>query len=262
VQVQGSLFDGRLTYAAGAFNGVADGGSDDIEGSDDDKDVAARLFATPFKNGSTPLRGLGFGLAGTFGRQEGALRNLVSPGQQRFFTPRTGVGTNAATANITANGDHWRLVPQAYYYWGPFGVFGEYVISDQQVRRDAGGRSSLRVSNSAWQVAASYFVTGEENGYQAVTPRRPFNFHGDGWGALEVAARVGQLHLDNAAFPLLASAANSAREATSWGLGLNWHLNKNFKLSLDYEQTDFKGGTSAQLKKGEQAILTRAQIAF
>src|SRR5688572_20508494 len=54
LQIQGD-FDGApgsslFSYAVGAFNGVADGGSGDIETADDEKDVAARIFAHPFKN--------------------------------------------------------------------------------------------------------------------------------------------------------------------------------------------------------------------
>ena len=145
---------------------------------------------------------------------------------------------------------------------GSFGIFGEYALSHQEVRREAGGRSSEQVVHTAWQVAASYFVTGEDNAFGPVTPLRPFNFHGEGWGALELAARVGQLDVDDDAFPLLANPASSATEATSWGAGLNWHLNKNLKLTLDYEQTDFKGGSSPLLKRGEKVVFTRAQLTF
>jgi phosphate-selective porin OprO/OprP len=74
---------------------------------------------------------------------------------------------------------------------------------------------------------------------------------------------VGQLTVDDDAFPLYANPATSAREATSWGVGLNWHLNRNFKINLNYEQTDFKGGDNSPLNaNGEKVILTRAQIAF
>jgi len=131
--IQGDLFDEVLSYAAGVFNGVANGGSGDFEIADDDKDVAGRIFAHPFKYTEiAPLKGLGLGVSGTFGNQEGALRTFVSPGQQRFFGYRTGVGTNAATANVLADGEHWRISPQGYYYWGPFGLFGEYAISEQR----------------------------------------------------------------------------------------------------------------------------------
>ena len=77
-----------------------------------------------------------------------------------------------------------------------------------------------------------------------------------------MAARVQQLDVDDDVFPRFANPNRSATEATSWGVGLNWHLNKNFKVNLDYEQSDFKGGNSALLENGEKVILTRAQISF
>lgn len=263
VQAQGDLFGGRLRYEAGVFNGVADGGSDDIESADDEKDLAGRLFASPFKNSAAAaLRGLGFGIAGTVGNQEGALRSWVTPGQQRFFAYRTGAGISPATANVVADGNHWRVVPQAYYYWGPFGLYGEFAVSDQRVRRDDGVSTFVNVRNTAWQVAASYVLTGEDNAWNGVNPAHSFDPVNGGWGAWEVAARVGQLDVDDNAFPLLANPATAASGATSWGVGLNWRLNRKVKLSLNYEQTDFAGGTSPLLAKGEKVILTRVQVAF
>jgi phosphate-selective porin OprO/OprP len=263
LQVHGDVLGGGLRYEVGVFNGVANGGSADNEQADDEKDVAARLFATPFvKSDNDWLRGVGFGVAGTYGEQDGALRSLVSPGQQTFFTYTTGTGA-VGSPNVTADGKIWRVSPQAYYYVGPFGVFGEYVVSSQEVRQTAGAvivQDTLR--NTAWQVAASWFLTGEENSFKAVTPRSPFKFEGEGWGAFELTARYGALDVDDDTFPTFASAATSASKATSWGTGVNWHLNRNVKLSLNYEQTNFEGGTSPLLRNGEKALLTRAQFSF
>lgn len=269
VQIQGD-FDGPpggslISYAVGAFNGVADGGSGDIETSDDEKDIAARIFAHPFKNTNVDaLRGLGLGVAGTYGDQDGALRTFTSLGQQRFFGYLTSA-TPATAPNVVANGIHWRLAPQGYYYFGPFGAFGEYIISNQEVQQagaGAGAGSFAKLNHTAWQVAASYFLTGEENSFKAVTPKKPFSPANGGWGAWELAARVGELDVDDDAFPIYASPTASATKAFSWGLGLNWHLNKNLKVNLNYDQTDFKGGTTDFLAKGEKAIFTRAQISF
>jgi phosphate-selective porin OprO/OprP len=264
VQLQGDLLAGLLRYEAGVFNGVADGGSGDVDASDDEKDLAGRLFARPFKNSDTDaLRELGLGVAGTWGKQDGSgmLGKYKSPGQQQFFSYRSGAGT-AAAPNVVADGDHWRISPQFYYYLGSFGLFGEYVISDQSVRRDAGTSSSAWVENTAWQVSASYVLTGEENSWKGFTPKRAFNPAEGGWGAWEIAARVGQLEVDDAAFPLFADPATSASAASSWGVGLNWYLNKSVKFNFDYEQTDFDGGTSGLLEEGEHVFLTRAQISF
>jgi phosphate-selective porin OprO/OprP len=265
VQLQGEVAEGVFSYAAGVFNGVQDGGSDDIEIADDDKDFAGRLFAHPFKNTSiAPLQGLGFGIAGTYGDQEGALRNYVTPGQQRFFAYRTdATGTGP---NVVADGTHWRFSPQAYWYYGPFGVLGEYVVSSQKVRQAGGGAgagSFESLEHDAWQVAASYMLTGEDNSFRGITPRRPFTLGGGGWGAWQVAARVSQLNLDDKTFPIYANPRTSASSALEFAGGINWYLNRNVSLYFDYEHTQFKGGEgSAVTAQDEDAILTRIQLAF
>ena len=248
---QGDLFD-TLTYQVGAFNGVADGGSADIESADDEKDVVARLFAHPFRRTAIePLKELGIGVAGTYGNQEGALRSFTSPGQQRIF---------AYSSTAVADGDHWRVAPQGYWYWGPFGLFGEYIVSNQKV---VNGAAADQLEHSAWQVAASYVLTGEKNSWRGIAPKRPFSLSNGGWGAFEIAARCQELSLDDDTFPTFASATGNASEAKSWAVGLNWHLNRNFKLQVNYEKTDFDdGGTSELLSDGEQIVFTRAQISF
>lgn len=263
-QVQGDVIRETLRYEAGVFNGVADGSSGDLEGADDDKDVAGRIFARPFRNGGNDwVRGLGIGIAGTIGDQEsaGAPTRFRSPGQQTFFSYHGGAGT-AAAPSVRADGILWRVSPQLHYYRGPFGLFGEYAISDQALSRVAGGASAHRVRNTAWQLAGSYVLTGEENAWRGIVPRSPFSLQGGGWGAWEVAARVGGLDVDDRAFPLLANPNTSASSAFSWGLEINWHLNRNIKLSLNYDQTDFEGGSSEFLSKGEKLIASRAQFSF
>lgn len=258
IQIQGDLLNNTLNYQVGAFNGVADGGSGDTDATnfDDEKDIAARLFTTPFRNSDNDaLRGLGFGVSGTFGDREGAPRGYSSAGQQSFF---------AYTGTVVADGQHWRVSPQAYYYWGPFGLVAEYAVSSLNLRNTANGREQ-ELTHTGWQVAASWFLTGEENSFKAVQPLKPFTVGGDGWGAWEVAARVSQLDIDDDAFTgagPFASSATAASAATSYGLGVNWHLNRNVKFSLNYELTDFDGGTSPLLENGEQALFARAQVAF
>jgi phosphate-selective porin OprO/OprP len=268
VQLQGEILGGTLTYAGGAFNGVADGGSGDIDTAEDEKDVAGRMLAQPLRNTQIePLRGLAFGVGGSYGNQAGALRNFVTAGQQTFFTWRTGTG-NTFT-NVVADGNHWRVAPQAYYYWGPLGVFGEYVLSSQTIRRNARATATgsttatiANVHNIAWQVAASWILTGEENSFKGFTPRKPLSLANRGWGAWEIAARYGELKLDDELFPLYAT-SSSGQKASSWGAGLNWYLNRNVKLQVNYEQSDFSGGgTSPLLEKGEKIVFTRAQLAF
>jgi len=258
-----SLFNAPISYAIGIFNGAADAASDDADTNDEGKDVAGRLFFQPFlKTDNEPLRKLGFGAGGSIGHHEGPLPSYKTPGQQTFFSYGPGV---------TAFGEQYRIDPQFFYYWGPFGMIGEYILSSQKTKSTIAGapNSSPRFNNTAWQLEATYFLTGEENSFRASSrdafrPAHPLAFGGGGWGAFEFVARVGQLSLDRDAFPTYVS-KSSAREATSWGLGLNWYLNSNIRLYLDYEQTRFDGGSesaSSVTAHDEHVILGRVQFSF
>jgi phosphate-selective porin OprO/OprP len=88
-QVFGDLGGGVVSYAVGVFNGALDGGSSDGDASDG-KDVAARVFVSPFRRGSSPLKDLGFGVAGTIGQQSGALPAYRSNGQLTIASYVTG----------------------------------------------------------------------------------------------------------------------------------------------------------------------------
>jgi phosphate-selective porin OprO/OprP len=265
VQLQGDLFNGALRYEAGLFNGVANGGSGDFETADRDKDFAGRLFATPFKNSDVDaLRGLGFGVSGTYGNQQGALRSFISEGAQRFFSYRT--STTAGNPNVLADGNHWRALPHAYYYWGGFGLLAEYAVSSQEILQAGGGAGAgarERLTHKGWQIAGSYFLSGEENSFKAVNPLRPVGGANGGWGAWEITARVSGLDVDDDAFPIFANPATAATAALTYGVGLNWHLNRNLKLTLNYGHTDFDAAPgNPYAVQSEDTLLTRVQFSF
>jgi phosphate-selective porin OprO/OprP len=164
VQLWGDAAGGALSWAAGVFNGVVDGGSGDLD-ADGRKEVAGRLFLQPYRNRpSGLLRGLGFGVAGSRGSERGTvaapgLASYKSPGQQGFFSWRA---NGQAAGTVIADGARERVSPQAFFYHGPQGVMGEYVASRQRVRRDS---SAARLTSRAWQVEAGYVLTGEDASY-------------------------------------------------------------------------------------------------
>jgi phosphate-selective porin OprO/OprP len=261
ISVHNSLFTSPLAYSVGVFDGAADGASEDTE-VDEGKDAVARLFAQPFiRTDIEFLRKLGFGAAGSVGdHTAGTLPTYKTPGQQTFYT---------YAATVSPDGEQFRVDPQAYYYVGPFGLLGEYILSSQKVKSSTAGVHDLRLNNRAWQIEANYFLTGEEATFKPsslvrVAPLRPFSLSEGGWGAFEVVARFQKLILDPAAFPTYA-VAGSASEADSWGVGLNWYLNRNVKLNLDYETTTFENGSTtigAVTARDEETVLTRIQFAF
>ena len=260
-QLQGDVFGGVLNYAAGVYNGTVDGRDAVTSNPDGEFEYAGRLFWEPLKNSDGNLGTLGIGVAASVGDTFGAGNNFLpryrTPGQEQFF---------AYGSNIAANGERLRKTVQGYYYRGPLGLLGEWITSSQEVRvvSGTGAGTRAKLENEAWQVVAGWVLTGEDASFRGVVkPSSPCTLGKEGWGALEVVGRYGRLDIDDAAFPLFASAAASANGARSWGLGLNWHLTQNLKLATSYTQASFDGGAAAGADRAdEQALFTRAQLSF
>ncbi|MDX2073217.1 MAG: porin [Alphaproteobacteria bacterium] len=257
VMAYGNLIPDQLEYQIGVFNGNQDLGNTDSD-DDDKKDYVARIFAHPFRNADTvALQGLGVGVAGSVGEREGGngksiLGTYKTPGQQDFFRYRS---------DTYADGTHWRLYPQAYWYYGNLGVLAEYAISNQSVTR---GSNHGELQHTAWQVEGSYAPTGEDINFKGgIKPAQDFNLSKGGIGAWELVARAGGTDVDNGAFTSFADRAIAASSAQSYGGGINWYLNENFKLALNYEFTTFTGGNVAGTDRADEHFLvTRSQFRF
>lgn len=263
VQASGDVLNGTLNYTVGIFGGLGDGGSTNNTDFDNEKDVVARLFASPFKNAAgSVIQGLSFGISTSVGREKtaaGRTAGYRTDGQQTFFS---------YTAGTIADGQNWRVSPQLDYRAGSFGLVGEYVVSTSNVRPSATGPKT-ELQNKAWQTAAGYVLTGEDSSPTGVSPRTNFDLAAGTWGAFEIAGRVAGLKIDDAAFPTFASPATSANEATAYGLGLNWYLSKSIAFKIDYYQTHFGFNAAAPavsatpiLRQDEKAFITRFQLSF
>lgn len=321
IQLQGDLLGAKLAYVIGAYNGTADGRNASTNG-DNRLEYAARLFAEPFKDDANALSGLGFGIAGTVGSKNQIVTDTVgdtvsaqgradhvnnyaaqgnpvlpryrTPGQNTFFSyagPEVAINAETGAATLTrtgvyADGDHTRIAPQAYWYWNSFGSFAEYIRSEQDLGLNG---VSETFENEAWQVVASYVLTGEDASFRGVQKiGAPFQVGGPGWGAFEVAVRYGELEIDEDVFTPVtgeingtavaatpfANAATAAQKASAWTVGANWYVTQNVKLVLDYTQTQFDGGAAAtdggtsatadtaRDRKDEKAAFFRVQLAF
>jgi phosphate-selective porin OprO and OprP len=259
LQVSGDISEGLLAYQVGVFNGVPDlaNGGDDLS---DAKDFAARVFVQPFKSGS--FRPLGLGFAASSGIERGStvssgLPSYRTPGQQTLFRYNSSATTPAS--NVYADGKRLRLSPQGYYYTGPLGLMGEYVVSRNEVTR-AGVTAELE--HTAWQTVGSYFLTGEKAGFRSPAPKRAFDLNEGGLGAVEVVARYGELTLDEASFPTFATITSSAQKARALAVGVNWHFTRAVKVGLDYERTTFVGGAATGDRPAENAVIGRFQTSF
>lgn len=283
LQLGGDVAGGVLNYSVGYFNGVSDGGSSDgntptADAENDTKgDWAARVFVQPFLNSENfALRGLGFGVAGTYVESTGSttttlLPSYRTPGQQTFFSYR---GTTAASGSTPAvngtyaDGERLRFTPQAYYSIGSFGVLTEYIEVSQEVSRatPTAGLRSDTLDHSAWQVQLAWFATGEDEAFKGFTPQSVFSLDQGTWGAFELVARYHELDIDDDAFvggaDSFANPASAASKASAWGVGVNWYLNQNYKWSLNYDVTTFEGGAASGDRPDEQALFTRFAVQF
>jgi phosphate-selective porin OprO/OprP len=265
VQIAGNVADDHLTYQFAYLNGANDGRSSedfsDVE-VNDDKEWAGRIFLQPFANSDGfALRGLGLGVAGSYTSQEGnATQTLLpqyrTPAQSTFFRYRSGA---------VATGDRTRIAPQLYYYAGRFGLLGEWTEVSQDVALP--GLREDQVDTTAWQLAASFFLTGEEAAFRGYKPSSEFSLEKGTWGGWEIVARYHQLDVDDTAFAggdaSFADLLASASKASTIGVGLNWYWNRNVKWVLNYEVTSFEGGAAdGGDREDEEAILTRIALGF
>ena len=301
VLLWGEVAGGVVQYIAGVVNGTADTTAGDTD-LDHAKDFVGRLFFQPFASPAyRELGALGFGLAAQTGNRKGrlptAVTGLVVPsvpaqtglapsfktfGQNTFFSyfaPATDT-TGASTTFTHARTTH--LNPQLYYYYDNFGLLAEYLYLWQGVQR---GNSTTVLTQQAAHATVTFAVGGRE-GFDGVTPVANFDPASRAWGALEIAARWGWIKLDPKTFgdpavpgsTAYADPLKSASAAQAFGGGLTWIPRRTVRLSFDYEQTRFDGGSGTTAvaatpgvpanpsvvvdRKTEYAFIGRAQVNF
>ncbi len=249
IQVMGDLAGGVVSYQAGVFNGVADGGSAEAD-TNDSKDVAGRLVVRPLaRHAKSPLAGLGVALAGSSGVQPAALPSFRTSGMQTFF---------AYDHAAVGEGVRHRISPQFFYYYKSIGTFGEYVRSTGTVAK---GAASADIVHESLMIAGSVIVTGEAASERGVSPKNAFDLSRHTLGALQITARYHALVVDRQAFALGFSAPGSSREAKAFTLGANWYLNPFVKWVFNFERTVFDGNHS-DARHAENGVLIRSQLSF
>jgi phosphate-selective porin OprO/OprP len=173
---------------------------------------------------------------------------------------------------ITSNGDRSRISPGGYWYWGPFGMMGEYIQNHTPMKRvqtQTDGPTLVSEStfdDYGWFLQASYVLTGEQATYKQVVPINAFDPLNGRWGAFELAGRVSQVHVDRGVFDagFAGPGAGATTKATEITGGINWYLNRNFKVQLNWSHTTF--GQDLDLngmpRGSEDALLTQFQISY
>jgi phosphate-selective porin OprO/OprP len=246
-----------LEYQLGIFEGDEDLGTRNSD-ADSTFDGNARVLIHPFQdNKNSVLQEFAFGAGSSYGQHHGSTNSPLisryrSSGQQTIFKYRSGT---------MADGTHWRFYPQGYWYHDNMGILAEYVLDHQELTR---GAITENLTHSAWQIEASYVLTGEEVHFSGgIKPNEPFDISTNSWGAWEMVGRIGGISFDEDAFTALAADNDSVSAARNLAIGINWYLNENFKLATNYDYSYFDGGNLAGSNRAnEHAIFSRAQLRF
>lgn len=230
-----------LQYQVGFYNGT---GGDDTTS---DKDVASRLVLHPW-------RGLQFGGAVTFGREDidisgGELRTEARVAWAEYL-PGTQI-----------DGERVRLGAEAAFLEGPIAVTAELI----QVREEFNGTT---VRFTGGYVQASYVLTSESKKWKGdpvriwkgVSPERPFLKDPD-IGAWQVVARWSRLVLDDELAPFL---TNFPESVDSYTIGINWYANDFVKIKVNYLRTVYENAivVAGYRHDAEDVVLFQFQLMF
>ncbi|NLV44562.1 MAG: hypothetical protein GXY07_08695 [Candidatus Hydrogenedentes bacterium] len=226
IMLQNTLFDKRLGWTLGAFKevGAFPGPQDAANGYA----YTGRITGLPwYRDDGRQLLHLGLSYSrrlpdgGSIGYQTRPEIHLVS----NYLNTEIYRGFRLRDANV----DKEDLINlEAAWVFGAFSLQGEYVRDRIETRLD--GSPVL----SGAYLEASYFLTGEHRVYNRssatfdrVVPHHNFSpKSSSGWGAWQLALRRSRLDLN--------SGAIKGGEADNWTLGLNWYLNPNVRLILNY----------------------------
>jgi phosphate-selective porin OprO/OprP len=245
---RGYLFDDRLQYAVGGFDGRLVGVAD----NNNTRDAVGYFNARPFLDSErfTMLRYLNIGASGFLGQQVGAQHPL--PIRTSLQSSENDEAANQASSEIL----EFREDARAYgtrsggaihlaWYYRQFTLESEFNFTRLGFVRSEhpNERPVLPVSGS--HVGIGYFLTGEEvTGRTTVDPLRPLlrrpGGGAQGLGAIELFARYSRLDISPLVFQdQLADPTAWTRTAFETDIGCNWYLNRFIKIYFDWQHVGY-----------------------
>ena len=253
VKNHNAILDDRVTYSAGMFFNSDNSGTTSYG---DAWNITTRVTGLPWYGGKDKLVHLGTSYT-LRNPKEGGFSG--SPDNTVRFRQRPEMNTIdyiVDTGNLYIDQEN-RLGVEAAFLYGPFSVQGEFIQtwldpydSSLETGRLYGGYGSV-----------SYILTGEHRVYdkndgrfQGVIPNNNFSFKDfslKNIGAWEIAARWSYVSLEDD------DMAIDGGKASALTVGINWYLNPNMRLMLNWvhsEREDMDGAIDG--------IQLRAQVDF
>jgi phosphate-selective porin OprO/OprP len=263
----GRLFDNKLDYATGVFNGARNG----FVTTQDGKFVTAFLNYRPFGDEeNTLLENFNVGGSVYTGNQD----HVVLPQTLRTVVPTSGnpvagVPFLAFKDNLRESGPmaFWDL--HVAYFYRQLALISEWGSGYQDYAFASSLRSRTRVPVESFYVQGSYFLTGEtRSSLGIVKPTNPFRLtHGQyGTGAIEPYFRYEYLDVGQDVFTAgLADPNHWTHRMYQTHTGVNWHLTQYVKIYFDWNHSEF--GQPVQFAPGRKQLtsdlfLVRFQLYF
>jgi phosphate-selective porin OprO/OprP len=229
VMVFDDFADERATWSLGGFRSASDAG--EVSKGDGEWATTARVTGLPmYSEDGREFIHLGLGYSRRSPTQDGI---AFSSKPEANLAPAY-IGVNAAGTAITVPAETVDLLGfEAAWVHGPFSVSGEYT----EAMIDAPSGVTNDPDFAGYYAQVGYFLTGESRGYRkaqgcfdAVKPAENAFGEDGGYGAWEVAARVSSLDL--------ADDGVDNGELEDLTFGVNWYLNPNTRVMLDYILAD------------------------
>jgi phosphate-selective porin OprO/OprP len=250
----GDLFDKRVEYAVGSFNG----GRNSYVETANMQDVMAFINFKPFELlEDHPLRDFQFGGSVDAGHENNPLSPAVittnvPPTGNTLSSISPGLPILAFNNNVRERGRRalWEL-HAAYYYQG-LSVLAAWQSGVESYALGSSGPKPVAVPIGGYFAQVGYILTGETiRDRTLIDPLHPFDLRPGrfGLGAFEVTARYSELSLGRNVFTGgLADANQWSNQAGMTDVGFNWYLNKFVKVYFDWEHVVF--GQPATFRPG------------
>jgi phosphate-selective porin OprO/OprP len=250
----GTLYDNRIGYAVGIFNGYRNG----IIDTNDFKDVVATMNFRPFGLWQDSwLENFNIGGSVSAGKED----NVATPQVFRTsvaFSGNFDVGPEFFAFNNNVREFGYRALwdlHAAYYYrqlsliaeWQSgfenYGLATNASVATSPTQLHTNPLTRVRVPIQSYYVQAGYFVTGETVSSRGVVkPLRNFDLRPGkfGLGAFELAARYNPLNFGNQVFKAGLSDPNLwTNNLYTIDLGVNWYWTEYIKVQLFWEYACF-----------------------
>lgn len=242
IMLHGALAHHRIQYAGGLFNHRGEGVGNRSDGRDQ-PEIVARLVFAPFAAGDRDfLKNMQIGGSGSFAR--------ININELDFRVKTTGmIETNRNIYLLTHStkfgvlqevDDMRRIGAEAAWAWRSLCIQGEAARLTYTSLKPV-GRPAMDARFTTWYASGAYFITGERPAFSRgtiapVVPDAPFSPSSGGFGAIGIALRYEKFRGDRKW--ITPNAFVSVKRADALSLAVNWILNQNNKLILDYTHTN------------------------